>query len=188
MVALVIDDNATAALEKLSQELGPELGRKALQAAEELAGLIRREVFDTFNVRTGNLARSFKAKVIQDEGGDVIVGAFSDSVYADIQDRGGTIVPSRRKFLAVPFPGAPVPLGKWPRDFPKGDLSLIPRRGKRSLLARVKKGGGFQPMFVLVERVKIRGRGYIEAAARKAEPEMADIFGDAVDLAIERGF
>lgn len=153
------------------------------KCAQIAAGEIRRAIYATFRGRTGELARSFHETFLGDaKDGIRSAGALSDLVYAPIQDEGGTVVPKRGKYLAIPLPGANVPFGKWPRDYAKGDLHFIKSKAGNALLADPTG----KPIFALKTSVRLKGRGYIRAAADAASPKMAEVMGESIKVAIGR--
>jgi Family of unknown function (DUF6441) len=187
MIGASIKDSAGPSLEGMAKSLPTATARGVLAAAQETEGILRREVYSTFQGRTGGLARSFKATFLGYKGTIVSAGVFSKSVYADIQDQGGRILPKNGKKLAVPLPGANIPIGKWPRDFGKDQLVFIKRKGGRApILAKVTKNR-VTPMFALMSSITIRGRHYIDAAAAKATPKIEEIVGREIAVDIERG-
>jgi hypothetical protein len=158
----------------------PEALRKGSLAAAQVATreikLAVHETVEGRGVVTGNLARSFKTTFLGQTGKDVKAGSPSSLVYAGIQNYGGTIYPRTAKALAVPL--RPLPVGKWPRDFPKGELSFIPRKGRPPLLAKVSKNK-VEPYFLLKKSVTIRPKNYIEKAWTAGEQEILGIIAEA---------
>ncbi len=168
-------------------QLPKALEAGVLEAAQQTTAVIRKQIFSTFpSGRTGGLARSFRESFIGWDSQGVAAGSFSDSVYADIQERGGVIRAKSGRNLAIPIMGGrKLPVGKWPRHFAKGELTLIARKGKPPLLARVKKSR-VEPLFVLKPSVRITGRAYLDAARATAAPIIAEILGDKVATAVAR--
>lgn len=153
-----------------------------LKCAQVAAGEIRRTILATFKGRTGNLARSFRETFLGSaKTGVASAGALSDSVYAEIQDAGGTVRP-KRKYLAIPVPSANVPYGKWPRDYAKGELRFKRGRGDSALL--VDRAG--KPIFALKKQVRITGRSYLATAAEASQPKLAEVMGQNVQVAVGR--
>lgn len=193
MVAVVITDEATAKLMAIGSSIEDEMQGAALigQAADVLLEEIRKIVRATFRNQSGDLENSFSAKFILTSGVAGFPGAehkaavVSDSPYAAIQDHGGTILPRVAKNLAIPLPGAGVPKGKWPRDFPKGELTLITSRAGNKLLARVGKNR-IKPVFVLKPSVTLHPTDYLKRAARISAPLVADVVENFITLTIER--
>jgi hypothetical protein len=94
-------------------------------------------------------------------GETVIMRVSNDVFYAKIQEYGGTIVPKKGRYLAIPIGPALTKSGV-PR-FPGGprtvqNLTFIARKGRNPLLAQRRKGGGITPFFVLVRSVMIPPR------------------------------
>lgn len=158
------------------------------EAAQHVEGEIRSEVTRTFpRGRTGNLRGSFLAQwVRRGDTREVTAGAFSDLVYARIQDGGGLITPKTGRHLAIPLKKLPV--GKWPRHFPRGELFMITSRAGNKLLMRRVSRNKIEPMFLLKRSVMLRGntpqRHYLDRAKRNAEPGVETILGRRVDIAV----
>ena len=156
------------------------LEKGVLRAALEQEAVLRRVISDEFpSGRTGQLRRSFKARMLLKKKGKVSAGVFSSLVYAGIQDRGG-VIKAKRKFLAIPLKRLPV--GKWPRHF--SDLFFIRSKKGNAILAR-QKGDGIEPVFVLKRRVTLRGRDYIDKAKKKAEPAIREILEEFTQKKID---
>ncbi|MEA3225733.1 MAG: hypothetical protein U9Q07_07255 [Planctomycetota bacterium] len=119
--------------------------------------------------RTGNLMRSFHvgSKMGID---NVTAWSASTSPYASIHETGGEIKPRRRKFLAIPLPGARTKAGVTKGSMigvvkgqsqpslygVKGLFPIVSKKG--NLLLVKKKGAGFVPLFVLKKSVAIPAR------------------------------
>lgn len=133
-----------------------------------------------WTTRTGNLARSF---TIQFKKGGLDGNYGSDLKRAGVIERGGTIRPTRSKFLAIPLPHLKVGVGAAPspRDF--GDLFFITSKAGNLLLVRPISGGGIQPMFVLKRQVKMPKRPALEKAVKATEQAR----NARMDKAVERG-
>lgn len=181
--------------EKRMNNMLKRLGRNAesaatialLACAQHAEGQIKEEAQKTFEPGTGNLMRSFKAQMLSKKGSTLTAGAVSDLVYAGIQNDGGTIRSSRgpNKYLAIPMPGRDIPLGKWPRDYPKGALHIgiapIPYR-----LGLVLMDSTGQVMFNLAKKVKLKPKKYIEKAQEKSSKEWPRIFNEKLAELIEQ--
>lgn len=153
-----------------------------LEAGHHQEAVLRSLIFEVFpRGRTGQLARSYRARFLSKSGQVISVGVLSSLEYASIHDRGGTIAPRTVQYLAVPLRRLPV--GKWPRDFAKGELRLIKSRAGNLILAKVSKSGKIAPYFVLKKTVSIRGRNYLRAAADRAAPMLDAIMQRHVDEA-----
>lgn len=176
-------------LSTLSGRIAGDTAGLVLRAAQHAEGEIRAVVYETFpEGRTGALARSFRTTFIgRDADGVTSAAASSDLVYARIQDEGGTVRPSSVQRLAIPLKRLPV--GKWPRHFAKGELTLIKSKRGNSILAKVTKGRGgkdkIDPQFVLVKESRIRGRGYVVLAAERARPGIEEIMSEGMQRIVD---
>lgn len=118
------------------------------------------------NRRTGNLARSFKARVFDSA---LLNGVVLDvqpegpgAAYADLQEFGGTITPKKAKYLWIPIAGNLTPAGVariTPTEainrggfFAKGVFFGKPIVGKSKATAKP------VPLFVLKKSVTVPGR------------------------------
>lgn len=174
------------AMQTLAEALPEQLAARVLEAAQHTAGECRVEVMETFpSGKTGALPRSFRETFLGSEGGVHTAAAFSDLIYARILDEGGTILPKSVRKLAVPLSSANIPIGKWPRHWGKDELKLIPRRNGGAILATVSGRGRVQPKYVLVDKVQIDGRHYLERAAARAQPGIEEIIQGGVETAAD---
>lgn len=149
----------------------------------------------------GRLARSVTTEVLEQSNPEsssaTKVYSFvtgSRLVYARIQDQGGIIRPRTVRYLAVPTRNLGARMrSRWPRDWPRGELFLIPavgpRAGKDPLLAR-KVRNRIKVMYVLKKQVTIPAKDYTGKALDKGGPLLArfveDQFAAAADAAIDR--
>ena len=184
MVAILIEDRASDELLTIGSSLEDLLRGSLLvgRAAQIVVDEIKAEVRQSFRDQSGRLEDSWKVQV-QEVGGDrVTAAAVTDAPYALIQNTGGTILP-RGNRLAIPLPGADVPRGKWPRDFPRGALfKITSKRGNELLMSTTTK----RPMFVLKNRVTLRGTGYLDRAIDAAEPRITELVETEVQFVIDR--
>lgn len=108
--------------------------------------------------------------------------------YAAIHEHGGTILPKRGRFLAIPM-GPALKGGKngganmWPRDIP--DLTFVSIRGgaQAMLVRRMGKGkrAGFVPWFHLVRSVNMPARPYLRPAVDAARPAFINEIREALE-------
>ena len=179
-------------LEKLSQSWGviveqlksdsPKALLAAKRAAAVLTGHVRKQIAAGYEAksvgtRTGGLARSFR-DVAESTKEGLVFGTASDSVYARIQDSGGVITPSTRKALAVPL--IQMAVGKWPRDWPKGELFRIRGKSGKSVLARRVGKDRVEAVYALVSSVTIRAKHYLEHAQGVAMNEVVEVLVDTL--------
>lgn len=168
------------------------LRKGMLRAAEHLSGEIRIEVMRGGGT-TGQLARSWRSRFVGIENGVYTSEAYSELIYAAIQNRGGTIEPRTQKMLAVPL--RRIPIGKWPRHFGKGELRLIKSKKGNLILAQIKKlkrkvkGSNVKitPFFVLKRSVEIQPKHYVKAALDRARKEVMSIITESINAAFSSG-
>lgn len=165
---------------KVGRAVETDLANLALKAARAFEGPLRREIMTRLaQSPTGALSRSVRS-VLVEKGGN-IAGAIAgtDTVYAEIQDEGGTIHAKDRR-LAVPLRRVPnpPPKGKWPRDWsPTDPLFLLPRPGRDPLLVSPTKG----PQYVLKTSVTLQGVGYRDAALKAAGADVEAIIEEGLE-------
>lgn len=112
---------------------------------------------------TGHLSRNIFHKVV--ESTNRVIGALFVDLrqvpYARIHEKGGDITPKRSTKLTIPLPG----VKGFARDF---DNTFIQKSKKGNLLIFQKMTGqDIRPLFVLVNRVRIPRRPYLEPAIKK---------------------
>lgn len=164
-------------IHRASATITNDLVKWMLQAALHVEGTVREVIMRTFTKNpTGNMARSFKARILKDSGDEVAAGVYSELIYAKIQDQGGTITPRTRRNLAIPLNAAASK--RWPREW-GGKLRLAIMRGKKFLIDDTGK-----PQYILKEAVTIRGRRYLNTSVKEAMPGVRKFLGDKVHLAL----
>lgn len=184
-VTVKVTGNPGIAIKAQHKEFTPALARGLLTAAQYAGGVLAETVTLTFQAGTAALARSFPLGVgFVDTPRGVAAGALSDLEYAAIQDDGGIIEPKTAKMLAVPLTPAAKKL--WPRQWPQEALSLV-KMPSGNLLLIPKGGVPRDALYVLKEQVTIKGRGYVEKARKKAEPEVQKIVDEAIAEAMDKG-
>jgi hypothetical protein len=177
-------DGLADLLDRVKGKLPEIIASGGLLAAEHMTTEIRKSVMDLSADPKGGLARSFKPQVEASEGGEEVrVKSTSDLVYARIQDEGGTIT-AKRKFLAVPWRGANIPIGKWPRHFAKGELTFIKRKNRPPLLVRVGKKK-FDLMFTLRRSVNIPAKNYLDHAWANAKDGVGEILEGKLAVGVD---
>lgn len=153
------------------QELRPLVMRELQRGALFGEGLAKENLSTQLAVRTGNLRRSVQGGS-EDRDGPVLFiragGGTRDVRYAAIQEHGGTVLPKRGRFLAIPVNGALTASGvakKGPRDYGK-QLHFVRSRNGGLLVRTTGKGkrARSEVYFLLVRSVRVRGVGYLRAA------------------------
>jgi len=202
-MAAKVTNTVPRELARIQKQLAKSVRDGVIKASEFAAGELRRSIKAKLKTRTGGLQRSFKATLLVDSKDRVKGGAFSDSVYARIQDEGGTIRPKTRKALAVPISQkAKTTVGLWPRHWAAGQLRYVPRPGKAPLLVedhgRFKKIRGSRSgasefehtksiiHYVLMRSVTIRAHNYVEHARANVIKHVLPMFKGKIALAVGR--
>lgn len=139
--------------------------------------LVRQSIQQRLRKRSGGLLNSVKVRVEPDHGG-TLIRVLVDAPQARLLDQGGTVVPTRAKALAIPIGPAlradGSPRYRSPRQVPR-DLVVAKPKGKSAILLDPKTGAVW---YILVPRISVRGRRYLE-------PALAQLTAEAVPL-IER--
>jgi hypothetical protein len=171
---------------------GPTLGAATLQAAEHVAGEIRRQisawVSDTDTRKTGALMRSFRPGFKKDEGKRIHAGVYSTLKYARIHDQGGTIRPKSARALAIPLNDRA--RRRRPRSFP--NMILLKKEGSSPVLGLLQNMGkkhgpaNFTPMFVLKPFDRIRAKHYIAKAADASLPIAREVIRKGLQEAAQK--
>jgi hypothetical protein len=156
-----------------------------LLAAQAASIPVRNRIFEAFPGGRGGLARSYTATLLQPKDGKLRSGVTSDSVYARIQNEGGTIVPKSAKALTIPISNEAKRAGeegRGARDLGM-KLSLIWHKGDPTGLLAESIKGKLKPHYLLAKRSTIKGRHYLEKAAEDAEPKIAEIMDASLQKA-----
>lgn len=153
---------------------------------------------ERMHVRTGLLSRSIAGDVTDTAAGYDLHHRAGDAQvkYARIQEEGGTILPKKGRFLAIPTGAALTPSGN-PR-FPggprtAGPLRFIPiRGGAAGLLVRdvpgtKRKGARSEILFRLVRRVNIRSKHYMRDGFDAARAGLGDRLVMRVSALVDGG-
>jgi hypothetical protein len=186
-VKIAFDGDVGGIVDRIAKGLSGGTATALLKAAAYAAGELRRtsQMLTKSGKQKGGLARSWKEQLNEVSGDTLSVGAYSAMPYAQIQNEGG-IIRAKRKFLAIPLNG--VPRGKWPRDYPRGELFRpMGRDGKPRTVLAMKTGqrGKLKILFALTPSVRIDATGYIDFAAESAAPKIEEIIGNLAQRAIE---
>lgn len=178
-----VTDTATPLLADVERSMVEVTKSGALKAADRVRGVIDKEVRSTYQSR-GLLARSFEATLIQATSGKVTSAALSDSSYAGIQNRGGTIRPRNRKNLAIPLRQHDRNNYVWPRNHPDRERFVFIKSKRGNKLLALVSGKTIDPVYLLKPQVTIRGTRYLDRAKKKSEPIVKKVFGDEVKLGV----
>jgi hypothetical protein len=180
---VTVPDRLTEILDGIRDRMSGALEAGVLEASEFAAGEIRKVISALFNTRTGDFARSFRATILEVLKDRVRGGAFSDKIFAKIQDEGGTIKPKNMRSLAVPISHkAKTTVGLWPRHWPKkgpGSLHFIKRKVGPPLLVEFRARQTVLH-YVLKKSVRIKPTGYLAQAADAATQIVEEILHEHI--------
>lgn len=136
-------------------------------------------------MRTGALARSFNRSVIGTGLKDLVLFIFTDSKYARIHEKGGTITPKKSRYLAIPLDAAKTSAGvsrySSPREVPGIRYGGVSAAGNPIL--RNLEG---TPLYVLVQSVRIKKRLGMFKTWDNEIPKTVRILNTAVGEVLER--
>jgi hypothetical protein len=183
VVDITVTSDVDEFVDELNVTMSPALAKGLLKAANFAGGAIAERVNAIFSGGTGNLARSFLPARFVSVGGKIGAGAFSDLPYAEIQNRGGTITPATKDYLAIPLSSEAK--NRWPRDWPVGDLFAFRSKRGNLLLAERRTGTDLRIHYLLRKSVDIPATNYLEQAMQEAEPTIVEIVDEAVQAAID---
>jgi len=199
MLSVHVDRPVGQMLDAAANSVTPELAKAVLRAANYGGGEIAKDTRTMFRKGTGALARSFMPAALIDSKVGIAAGALSDLVYADILNRGGTILAGKTaKMLAIPL--TPQARTKWPRDWPKDQLQLIKSKRGNLILVEAKQkwskggrsGGSVSTgekliaHYVLKKSVDVDPRHYIDWATEAARPTIAKMVGEDIAAAVRQ--
>jgi phage gpG-like protein len=140
------------------------------------------------HVRTGDLRRSIRAQPVERTvagvRGKVIAG--QDLPYAQIQEYGGTIVPVKAQYLAIPIGDTLTPAGV-PRFGPReaeaaGYKTFI----AKNIIFGTKPGEAATPLFVLKKSVDIPARPFMRPAFDHFKPKIIQDISQAIGRALRQ--
>lgn len=183
-IEIVFDERLlTQLLIQGGEAVRKEITKFGLEAALIAEAEMRRQVVILLaDDPTGALARSIRRELVRSVDGEIEVHVGPHTVYARIQDEGGTVTP-HKVYLAIPIPGAGVRKGKWPRDWGKKDLAFIKRPGKDPVLFSKTLA---RPVYVLKKRVTLKGVGYIRATELAIREELESKIATGLEALLEK--
>jgi hypothetical protein len=192
MIAITHTGNPGLEIGRMASGLGEAIASGVFKAALHQEAVLRRTIMSErssspSSVRTGQLARSYRTRFLARGENEATAGVMSSLEYAAVQNYGGVIRPRVREHLAIPLKRPPV--GKWPRDFAKGELFAIRSRKGNLILAKTKgRAKGIEPIFVLKKSVRLSPKGHLErardAAAAQVQRIMSDAVGDSLEASV----
>jgi len=152
---------------------------------------VRAKQFATSRLRrrSGALAGSIQGS--RSEGGAGLAARLAAGgagvAYARLQDAGG-VVEAKGKKLAIPLPMAETPSGlprySSPRDVP-GLFFFTSKAG--NTIGATRDGPGLTPLFVLKERVRIEGTGFLSDAFAEGQAALPERLARVVRAALGPG-
>lgn len=142
---------------------------------------------DTLSSRSGALVKSIVDSVnVEGEGLATIRGSIGGNRYARIQEYGGTVVPKKAKYLAIPLPAAldsrGVPIKLSPRQW---DNTFISKSKAGNLIIFRREGKKVTPLYVLKDKVYIPPRLGLRDTIKSGMPLLVDRAMNAMLRAIK---
>lgn len=185
------DREFVAKLRALTPAVRAEGKKAVLKLTYDVARAIKAQYSESgLAVRTGALKGSAQSGGVVDNGakvsGKVLVG--QGLPYAQIQEDGGTVVPTHGQFLAIPLDAAKTPAGVArfaPRDAVANgyDRTFI----EDGIIFGAKWNGSrndFVPLFKLVRSVTIPAHHFVRDAFKKMQPKIEAEINAAVKRAV----
>jgi hypothetical protein len=179
-------DNATARLNAPTGNLRRSIAGRVLQTGKTVATVDADGQVALF----GQTVQGSPLSVVLSAGGRV-QGA-ENVVYARIQDRGGTVRPVRRQWLAIPDASVKTPTGRpryaSPRDYPRPLWFHVKREGsgKQALAFLLERVGGKNvARWTLRKEVEIPPSHYARDAFEATRADVPKTLSDAVTVAFE---
>ena len=126
---------------------------------------------------TGTLGRSIQVDASKITSLRVRIG--TNLPYGRIQEFGGVIRPKKVQRLPVPL-NREAKLLQRRGSLRSANLTLIPRRGKDSLLVRKTKGGGIKPLFILKKSVTLPARPWVRPTRVRVAPRVLKLISQGV--------
>lgn len=157
------------------------------EVAEEVAHAlvlptIQQEVRASGLVDEGGLLRSWRVATADREAGREVT-VQSSHPGAGLLSHGGEVRPVEARALTVPV--APEARRRTAAEFP-GAFMVIPKDGGPPMLG-VKTGkDGFKPLFLLLQRVRIPGRHYLEHARDKVDEQAPGLVREKITERMHR--
>lgn len=174
--AFIPENLATEARQK-------RLLEKLMLAADRIGGMAEAHVKEGLTgeylqTRRGRLKGSIRYKIETVVGSEpdvkVRVGPDSDIPYARIQELGGVIRPTSKKFLTIPSPYAKTESGvadKPARSFENTYFLRMKVDGKDKLFLMQRTGKSVRLLFTLVRKVKIPATHWLSAPINELEDQ-----------------
>lgn len=151
-------------------------------AGDVIAGKAAENVNETLKGNSkGQLANSIYPDRVDEK--NLKINIYANTVYAKIQHEGGDIIPKKAKALAIPFSAETkaiaIPEGKSIRNiFP--DLYFRPHKTGKSLGGLYKKMGKGKDdvlMYLLIDKVHLKGKFYLKNAMLSETPKILQQMG-----------
>lgn len=175
--AVTITSNSKK-IEKVLKKFPDQLAKESKQELKSPANKTWADLISdsrkNLTPRTGALSRGYvKPEITGTKFKDLQVIFINEQLYADIQEKGGTIKPKNARFLAIPLEGAKTAAGVPRFSSPLRESSAPPMFFAKGVLFSQGPGGSARlnlvPMFALVKQVKIPPRLMAAETIKKNE-------------------
>lgn len=172
------------ALDGLTRRIASRLTRAMRQFGMDFVRRLKTERFSgrpALRRRTGELSRSFQMSLSGTRLNDLTLRVFSRSPYAKIQEYGGTIVPKKAQWLAIPLDAVKTK-GGVARGGPRDYQNTFFAKSKKGNLILFQKdsSGGIIPLFVMKKEVTIPPRLGMRTLWNEMKQERNDLLHDAL--------
>lgn len=165
----------------LRQAITSQLNSIALRAQRETKLLVQSRL----RRRTGRLINSVGGGVRTGRGDVIEAFASASTEYAAAQELGAVIRPKRGRYLTIPLSPVLTQAGVQ-RQSARSFAGLFVIRSRRGNLLLVRRTtSGIEPVFALVERVRLRPKHFLRDGMAKAASQAPPLFRAALARAVE---
>lgn len=169
-------DKLMMKIDELTPAVKKDLGRTLLAMTLMVEADAKKRVKENFK-GVGTLAASITHKILKVSGFPVSGQVGSKLAYAAIHEFGGTIEPKTAKWLTIPFEGVKGRARDYQDTFFRWKKGAD---GQQLILFQNVKGGDPIPLFVLVKRVEIPARPYLNPALKQNEQHITERMNEAL--------
>lgn len=163
-------------LDQITPEVKKVLGREILTATLLVEQTAKQNIAKNFHGK-GTLAGSVNHRIEKLSGVSLAGVVYSKLVYAAIHEFGGTIEPKNAEALTIPFEGVQ---GR-ARDYQD---TFIAKTDSGASIIFQKRGDDAVPLFLLVKKVEIPARPWLNPAVESNREMIVRIIGDATKEAL----
>jgi len=179
----------------LRDEIAKTLNKEGQRASARMVKFASAGGRRNLRIRSGQLTKSLHYLVQRKANAtSVSIGTIKRTealAYAGIHEFGGTIRPTRSKYLTIPLDRAKTPSGN-----PRFTAREAEQEFEETWFARSKKGrlmlwgmesdASVYPLFLLVKQVKIKPRPFVQPAFKEMQHRVRTDIRDVLQRALDR--